>query len=72
VAILGLGGIGKTLLATLVARDLAPDFDYVLWRSLRDAPAHGEWLAAAIKLLAPNRRQLNTSLAHLTHRRMGG
>jgi WD40 repeat protein/transcriptional regulator with XRE-family HTH domain len=54
VAILGLGGIGKTLLATRVARDLASDFDYVLWRSLRDAPAPGEWLSEAIRLLAPN------------------
>jgi hypothetical protein len=52
-AILGLGGIGKTLLATRVARDLAPECDYVFWRSLRDAPAPGEWLAEAIGFLAP-------------------
>src|SRR5215471_8990899 len=31
IAILGLGGIGKTLLATRLAHDVAPDFDYVYW-----------------------------------------
>ena len=45
VALLGLGGIGKSLLATRVARDLAPAFDRVFWRSLRDAPTPDEWLA---------------------------
>jgi WD40 repeat protein/transcriptional regulator with XRE-family HTH domain len=54
VAILGLGGIGKTLLTTRVARDLAPAFDCVFWRSLRNAPAPDEWLAEAIGFLAPN------------------
>ena len=54
VAVLGLGGIGKTLLTSRVARDLAPAFDYVFWRSLRDAPAPGEWLTEALRFLAPN------------------
>jgi WD40 repeat protein len=53
VAILGLGGIGKTLLATRLARDVAPAFDYVYWRSLRNAPALGEWLAGAMRFLSP-------------------
>jgi len=54
VAVLGLGGIGKTLLATRVARDLAPAFDHVFWRSLRDAPAPEDWLAEASSFLAPD------------------
>ncbi|TME43108.1 MAG: hypothetical protein E6I75_01820, partial [Chloroflexi bacterium] len=53
VAIVGLGGIGKTLLATRLALDLAPAFDYVYWRSLRNALAPGEWLAGAIRFLSP-------------------
>ncbi len=54
IAVLGLGGIGKTLLAARVARDIAPAFEHVFWRSLRDAPTPGEWLAEAIGFLAPN------------------
>jgi WD40 repeat protein/transcriptional regulator with XRE-family HTH domain len=53
VAVLGLGGIGKSLLATRVARDLAPTCDYVFWRSLRDAPTPDEWLAEVIGFLTP-------------------
>jgi WD40 repeat protein/transcriptional regulator with XRE-family HTH domain len=38
VAILGIGGIGKTTFATKVARDVKDGFEYLFWRSLRDAP----------------------------------
>jgi transcriptional regulator with XRE-family HTH domain len=38
VSVLGLGGIGKSALATRVMRQVAPHFEVVLWRSLRDAP----------------------------------
>lgn len=52
VAILGLGGRGKTLLATRLARDVAPAFEFVYWRSLRNAPPPREWLAGAIRALS--------------------
>src|SRR5215217_6479010 len=54
VAVLGLGGIGKSLLTTRLAHDVAPSFERVFWRSLRDAPTPGEWLAEAIGFLAPD------------------
>jgi hypothetical protein len=38
IALLGMGGIGKTALATKLARQTAGKFDYVIWRSLRNAP----------------------------------
>jgi transcriptional regulator with XRE-family HTH domain len=44
VAVLGLGGIGKTMLAARLAHDLTPAFEHVYWRSLRNAPSVGEWL----------------------------
>jgi WD40 repeat protein len=68
VAILGLGGIGKTLLATRLARDIAPAFDYVYWRSLRNAPAPTEWLAGALRFLSPGDYiQLASDAARLDH-----
>ena len=45
VAILGLGGIGKSALVSLLGKQLAPQFDAVLWRSLRDAPSCEELVA---------------------------
>jgi WD40 repeat protein len=38
VTLLGMGGIGKSMLASLLGNRLAPHFEAVLWRSLRDAP----------------------------------
>jgi hypothetical protein len=52
VAVLGIGGIGKTNLAARLAQKVAPSFERVYWRSLRDAPPPSEWLAGAISFLA--------------------
>jgi transcriptional regulator with XRE-family HTH domain len=52
VALLGLGGIGKTVLTARLADDLAPSFDRLFWRSLRDAPPASEWLAGAIEFVS--------------------
>jgi NB-ARC domain/Pentapeptide repeats (8 copies) len=38
VAILGMGGIGKTALSVKLAQVLMPQFDIIVWRSLRHAP----------------------------------
>ncbi|MBW4692751.1 MAG: NACHT domain-containing protein [Lyngbya sp. HA4199-MV5] len=38
VAVLGIGGIGKTTLASRIARQVQDQFEYVIWRSLRNAP----------------------------------
>jgi len=54
VGLYGLAGIGKTLLAARLTHEVAPHFELVYWRSLRDAPAFGEWLAAALAFLAPD------------------
>src|SRR6266851_4524109 len=52
VALLGTGGIGKTILAARLARALAPQFAVVYWRSLRNALPVEEWLAGAIGALS--------------------
>jgi len=53
VTVLGMGGIGKTTLTAALARAVAPRFDAVYWRSLRNAPPVEEWLAGAIAALSP-------------------
>jgi WD40 repeat protein/transcriptional regulator with XRE-family HTH domain len=45
IALLGMGGIGKSMLASLLGSRLAPQFDAVLWRSVRDAPSCEELVA---------------------------
>src|SRR6266849_2575907 len=44
VSVLGIGGIGKTSIAAKLAKDVAPAFQRVYWRSLRNAPPVSEWL----------------------------
>ena len=38
IALLGQGGIGKTALAAKIAKQMAPEFEFVIWKSLRNAP----------------------------------
>ena len=55
VAVLGLGGIGKTALVANLAQQMASHFDVVFWRSLRNALPIEEWLSEAIRALDPAR-----------------
>src|SRR6266567_1109093 len=48
VTLVGLGGIGKSMLASYLGNRLAPHFEAVLWRSVRDAPACSELVADCI------------------------
>jgi len=48
VTLLGMGGIGKSMLASYLGSRLAPQFEAVLWRSLRDAPSCEELVADCI------------------------
>jgi hypothetical protein len=52
VAILGMGGIGKTILAARLTQDAAPSFERVFWRSARNAPPLDEALSRLIGLLS--------------------
>ena len=53
VSVLGIGGIGKSALAVTLMHQLAPHFEVVLWRSLRDAPTCKELLEDCLKRLTP-------------------
>src|SRR4029077_5722366 len=50
------GGIGKTSLAGRVAQDVAPFFERVYWRSLRDAPPLSEGMVGAIGFLSDHQK----------------
>ncbi len=52
VAILGIGGIGKTSLSVKLAKHIQNEFDYVIWRSLRNAKPLQENLSEMIEFLS--------------------
>jgi WD40 repeat protein/DNA-binding XRE family transcriptional regulator len=63
VSVLGLGGIGKSALAVSLMHQLAPHFEVVIWRSLRDAPSCEALLEDCLQVLAPQPlREVPTSL----------
>ncbi len=57
VAVLGMGGIGKTALATFVAANVQEQFTAVIWRSLRNAPPLAELLRQWLHVLSPHAEQ---------------
>jgi WD40 repeat protein/transcriptional regulator with XRE-family HTH domain len=61
IGVFGIGGIGKTQLATRVARDLESRFQYVYWRSLQNAPSFGDWLAGAFSVFSPRDQLLSAT-----------
>ncbi len=53
VSVLGMGGIGKSALATTVMHQVAEQFEVVIWRSLRDSPACEVLVDDCLQVLAP-------------------
>ncbi|PSB16732.1 hypothetical protein C7B76_11145 [filamentous cyanobacterium CCP2] len=81
VALLGIGGIGKTFLSVKLAQELIqlgcqtkpeepnflhPPFQYIIWRSLRNAPLLNVLLTDLVLFLS-NQQESNASLAQLGH-----
>ena len=48
IALLGMGGIGKSMLVSFLGQHLASQFEAVLWRSVRDAPSCEDLVADCI------------------------
>ena len=51
VALLGIGGIGKSALAAKLGQKIQPEFEVVVWRSLQNAPPFEEWLKTVLPML---------------------
>jgi WD40 repeat protein/transcriptional regulator with XRE-family HTH domain len=60
VALLGMGGIGKTALSVKLGEQIQGDFDYLIWRSLRNAPPIQDLLANLLQFFS---RQQETYLS---------
>lgn len=52
VLLLGMGGIGKTALSIKLAEQAQDEFEYLIWRSLRNAPLLEEILIDLLKFLS--------------------
>ncbi|MEB3831710.1 NB-ARC domain-containing protein [Phormidium sp. CCY1219] len=52
IAILGMGGMGKTAFSVQLVQQISPQFDCVIWRSLRHAPSLRDTLAKLIHFLS--------------------
>lgn len=52
VALLAMGGMGKTSISVKIAEQVQDDFEAVIWRSLRDAPPLSDLLTTLIRFLA--------------------
>jgi DNA-binding transcriptional regulator GbsR (MarR family) len=57
VALLGMGGIGKTTLAAKLAEQVQSSFEYVIWRSLRHASPLGDLLTEVIDFLSEGKER---------------
>ncbi|HEY9710180.1 MAG TPA: NB-ARC domain-containing protein, partial [Oculatellaceae cyanobacterium] len=65
IALVGMGGIGKTTLAIKLVERLQDRFEVVIWRSLRNAPPIEELLTTIIPLLSEQKFALPTTRAEL-------
>ncbi|MEP0801140.1 NB-ARC domain-containing protein [Funiculus sociatus] len=52
VTILGMGGVGKTAVSVKLAEQIQDSFEYVIWRSLRNAPPLKEILSHLIEFFS--------------------
>lgn len=58
VGLLGIGGIGKTALSVSSAEQIQNEFDYIIWRSLRNPPPIKDILVELIQFLS-NQQETN-------------
>ncbi|MBE8997326.1 hypothetical protein IQ274_03610 [Nostoc sp. LEGE 12447] len=65
VGIFGLGGIGKTTLSVKLAEQIQSQFEYVIWRSLRQALPLNTLLGEILPILMGSEATINSSISIL-------
>ena len=63
VSLLGMGGIGKSSLAAKLREKVQSEFDYVVWKSLRNAPSIHELLPGLMRFLSSQYEDLPETLS---------
>jgi len=66
VSVLGMGGIGKSALTVTLMHRLAPSFQMVIFRSVRDAPPCKDLLTDYLQVIAPQALPASSSIEQLT------
>ena len=66
VGVLGIGGIGKSVLSVKLAQRIQGEFDSVIWRSLRNAPPLDNLLQDLVLFLS-NQQDLEATPSRLIH-----
>lgn len=62
VGLFGMGGIGKTTLSVHCAKQIQGEFDYLIWRSLRNAPPITNLLTELLQFLSNQQKSIPNSL----------
>lgn len=62
VGLFGMGGIGKTTLSVHCAKQIQGEFDYLIWRSLRNAPPINDLLTELLQFLSNQQASIPNSL----------
>jgi WD40 repeat protein len=66
VSVLGMGGIGKSALTVTLMHRLAPSFQMVIFRSVRDAPPCKDLLTDYLQVIAPQALPASSNIEQLT------
>ena len=69
IAIVGIGGVGKTALAAAMMPQLQAHFQIIIWRSLQNAPPLAELLEMLVKIVSQNQATRGDGLTLLEYLR---